>query len=274
MRKAIAVGIASFFSMNLSVHAADLDGSVKDAPVAYGPAHSWAGLYVGASAGFAKGELTDTRIVDQFLYPFSYHAEREASDDLSGALYGAHIGYNWQFGHLVAGLEASINGADIDGSVAFGQHTVKTELNWYASAVARLGYAEGSWLFYGFGGVAWAQGSVDPTAGLPNGTYIDGSKLNPTTTVVAMNSSDSDHIGWTAGFGVEYALSDRFSVRAEYSHVDLGDDTVASGNITATNGGMYNSITYHDKADLDFDAIKVGASYKLFGPERGLETLK
>lgn len=274
MHKAIAFGIASFF-MNVSVQAADLEAdSLKDAPVAYGSAHYWAGLYVGGSAGVAKGKFTDTRAWDQVLYPFSYHGKSEASDDFSNGLYGGHIGYNWQFGHIVAGLEANISAVDTNASATFGNNRVSIELSSYASAVARLGYAEGGWLFYGFGGVAWAEVSVDPIASQPNGTYVDGPRLGQITTVVAMRSSHSDRVGWTAGFGVEYALSDRFSVRAEYSHVDLGDDTVASGNITATNPAMYNSITYHDNVDLAFDAIKVGASYKLFGPEKDMETVK
>jgi outer membrane immunogenic protein len=74
--------------------------------------------------------------------------------------------------------------------------------------VARVGYAHGNSLLYGFGGIAW--GDVDTSSILDTGeTYLSGA---------------TDHVGWTAGVGVDYALSERFSVRVEYSYVDLGEE--------------------------------------------------
>ena len=254
MYKAIAAGVAAVFGLGLSAQAADLgDGSFKDAPVAYGPGHSWAGLYLGGSVGIGAGDVTDNievRYIGDFGDEFLDTAS--SSHDVTGGIYGAHVGYNWQFDRAVLGFEAGINGTDMDGSkdAALGCcNAVHTELNWYATAVARLGYAHGSWLLYGFGGVAW--GNVDTALIGDNGERGDGS---------------SDHLGWTAGLGVEYAFNDRFSVRAEYSHVDLGEETAT----------LYSDPedSIKDDVNLKFDAIKIGVNYKLFGDDRDIEPLK
>ena len=56
-------------------------------------------------------------------------------------------------------------------------------------------------------------------------------------------------------------LSDRFGVRVEYSH-DFGEEDHSPGD------GLTSEV------DLSFDAIKVGASYKLTGGDESLEPLK
>lgn len=236
----VMAAAAAFIGGAHIASAADLHGSYKDDPVvSYGPSYSWAGLYVGATAGFGVGD-TETSIEG-----FSI-----ADYEINGAIYGAHIGYNFQRGSMVFGVEAAINGTDMDGSQGLltSAITSERELDWYATAVARLGYTSGMTLFYGFGGVAWA----DVT-----------SKLNVLGSTVLEDTET--HVGWTAGLGVEHALSDRFSVRVEYAHVDLGEET------TTYDLGRLGTI---DKdVDVKFDTIKVGASYK-FGGRDHVEPLK
>jgi outer membrane immunogenic protein len=231
----VMAAAAAFVGGAAVANAADLGGSLKDAPVDnYGPGYSWAGLYVGASAGFGAGD-TESTIHDYTVSDY----------DVNGAIYGAHVGYNFQRGSIVFGVEAGINGTDMDGSQQiFGPFlTSERELDWYATAVARLGYASGKTLFYGFGGVAWAD--VTSRISTPWGS-VEG---------------DDSHVGWTAGLGIEHALSDRFSVRVEYSHVDLG-----------TGDGLLSDYVDHE-VDLKFDAIKIGASYK-FGGRDHADALK
>ena len=100
---------------------------------------------------------------------------------------------------------------------------------------------------YGFGGVAWAD-VTSRVEFLGQG---------------AIESEDS-HVGWTAGLGIEHALSNNFSVRVEYSHVDLGE----GDGILA---GLDRDISH--ETEVKFDAIKVGASYK-FGGRDDLEPMK
>ena len=220
--------------------AADLHNSYKDEPIAsYGPGYSWAGLYVGASAGFGVGDTQTT--VEGFPI---------ADYDINGAIYGAMVGYNFQRGNVVFGVEATINGTDMDGSQGLltSAITSEREMDWYATAVGRLGYASGKTLFYGFGGVAWADVS---------------SKLNVLGTTLL--EDNETHVGWTAGLGIEHALTDHFTVRVEYSHVDLGEET--------TTYELGKRFSIDKDVDLKFDAIKVGAAYK-FGGHDAIEPMK
>jgi outer membrane immunogenic protein len=274
MLKTIAIGLASIVGVSVPAYAADLGGgSIKDAPVAYGPQHSWAGLYVGGSAGYGSGELDRTRTQDVVwgMGNVTQSFRGESSRDLDGAIYGAHIGYNWQFGHIVAGLEASINGTDIEdcsGICNEGGIDTRTELEWYSTAVARLGYAEGGWLLYGFGGLAWGSAKTDAKDNLPVIDFPSGPR--PPERISDIGGGGTEHVGWTAGLGVEYAFSDRLSLRAEYSHVSLGEESLSLGSFT--DAVSMNHIS--DKVGIEFDAVKIGASYKLFGPDGAVEPLK
>lgn len=265
MRKALAIGIASCFSMSVAAQAADLDrGEVQNvAP------YSWAGLYAGGSVGLARGENTQTLTQEVvFFNGLTLLAGGESSGDLDGAVYGAHVGYVWQFDRIVIGLEGAFNGANIDDCPDLCDDTgiaTRTKLDWYATAVARLGYAEGNWLFYGFGGIAWAKAGIEAT---DNSPVFDSPLSQPT--ISNIHGGDTDHVGWTAGIGVEYALSDRFTLRAEYAHVDLGEESLSLGSRSDVVSWNY----YDVKSDLSFDVIKIGASYKLSDPEGGLDPLK
>jgi outer membrane immunogenic protein len=263
-KKIIAV-LAASVGVCATANAADLGGSYKDAPMASAYVPTWGGLYVGGSVGFGVGDTAGRITGVDFDQPVEVLDKRRGEGgsldglssllsseyDVSGAIYGAHIGYNWQRGPVVFGVEAGINGTDIDGSdsqtFAIGFFPVgiqsERELDWYATLVGRLGYASGNSLFYAFGGVAWATVDTTLSVATPFGS--------------GSTSGSSDHVGWTAGVGIEHALTDRFSVRVEYSHVDLGEDTaqLALGSFA----------TINDKVDLSFDAIKIGASYRFGG---------
>lgn len=270
MRKTLIAAAAALAGVSVSAHAADIHGgSMKDAPV-YAPSSPlWTGLYVGGSVGFGVGDTSGKLKFDErggmYDVPeidgeIAFVAEEDDSDigdilssifssdyDVNGAIYGVHIGYNVQRdGGLVYGVELGLNGTDIDGSdTCVFIFECERELDWYATAVGRLGYAAGNTLFYGFGGVAW--GEVQTDVSLFGVSFLNGSET---------------HMGWTAGVGIEHAFTDRFSARVEYSHVDLGEEDHDLGK------GLKSEV------DLNFDAIKIGASYKLTGGHYDLEPSK
>lgn len=262
-KKIIAV-LAASVGVCGTASAADLGGSLKDdvAPIAaYSPI--WTGLYVGGSVGFGVGDTSGQLKFDEREHEKARIVQEGESFNLgdlfssdyevNGAIYGVHVGYNWQRGPIVFGVEAAYNGTNMDGNETITALVIgplpinvesERELDWYATLVGRLGYASGNVLFYGFGGLAW--GTVDTTLSVP--------------LLGASVSGDTDHLGWTAGVGIEYALNERFSVRVEYSHVDLGEESFSLGGI-------------EDEVDMSFDAIKIGASYR-FGGRDHLEALK
>jgi outer membrane immunogenic protein len=268
MRRAIIAAFAATATMGTTAYAADLHskgGSLKDAPVAHdAPAAIWAGLYVGGSAGFGAGDTSgrlkfnkrdeeDYETVERLSFDgegeggFDFASLFSSDYDVDGAIYGVHVGYNFQRDDLVFGVEFGLNGTDIDGSDScgfLGLAKCERSLDWYATAVGRLGYAAGRTLFYGFGGVAWGEVQTD--------INVFGHGI----------SGEETHVGWVAGLGIEHAMSDRFSVRVEYSHVDFGEEDHSLGD------GLSSEV------DLSFDAIKVGASYKITGGHESLEPLK
>ena len=64
-------------------------------------------------------------------------------------------------------------------------------------------------------------------------------------------------LGWTLGAGVEYALSNNWTARAEYRYTDFGTKT---DTLALTYPGFHAKNHYTDQA------VRLGLSYKFGGP--------
>ena len=114
----------------------------------------------------------------------------------NGWLGGAYAGYNFQPNtNWVFGLEGDFTFTGKSGS----NGTVTVNNPWNSTFRGRVGYAVDKYLFYGTGGLA--VGGLNST----------GTPAESTTKV-----------GWTAGLGVEAALTQRVTGRLEFRHTDLG----------------------------------------------------
>ncbi|NTF42000.1 outer membrane protein [Rhizobium rhizogenes] len=113
--------------------------------------------------------------------------------NLDGGSFGAHAGYNFQSGNIVYGIENDFN-------YSFNKDK-DANLQWDASGRARVGYALDRTLFFTTAGLAAAGGKVDAPA---------------------IGKKDDILIGWTAGGGVEHALTDNILLRGEYRYSDFG----------------------------------------------------
>ena len=100
------------------------------------------------------------------------------------------------------GIEADFQGSTQDHSDTFGAFTLTEKMPWFATVRGRLGWALDNVLLYGTGGIA----VVD--------SKITGSALGLTA------STDSSHIGWTAGGGVEWAFAQHWTAKVEYLYLD------------------------------------------------------
>jgi outer membrane immunogenic protein len=246
MRKLVASAIG-FALLSGTAMAADLP-SRHAAPVYVPPAappiFTWTGLYIGGQVGYDFGN-------DKSLARASATSVGLASTSKSesGVIGGAHIGYNYATPSLpfmgnasranaVFGIEGDVNGTSAGGSFGLGGINVTHNQNVQGSVRGRVGVAFDRLLIYGTGGAAFG-GMKD--------NYVNG--LNGLT-----DSFSHTRVGWTAGGGVEYALTNNWSIRAEYRRTDFGH---YSDNLAGSTAGGVN-VHQHDVENQ----VLAGVSYK------------
>jgi outer membrane immunogenic protein len=189
--------------------AADLP--IKGAPyVMPPPLPTWQGWYVGLHAGAAWQDASN-----QFNACCGYGTTLDT--DHTSFIGGAQVGYNWQNGTWVYGLEADISGLSGTGSgtasvFGFG-YAAENKINWLSTFRGRMGYAPNNWLFYVTGGLA--VGGVKNTWTSPFG--------------FGTKSESKTRVGWTVGGGIEYLINPNWTVAFEGLYVDLGSETVSLG---------------------------------------------
>jgi outer membrane immunogenic protein len=183
------------------------------APAYVAPPFTWTGAYIGINGGYGWGNSS-------FSSPF-------ASDtfDSNGGLIGGTIGYNWQAGPVVYGLEADLDWSGMSGSGSCGGLSCDVNNNWLGTARGRLGYAMGRFMPYVTGGLA--VGNIE-------------------TSIAGVGSSSDTKAGWTLGGGIEANLSGPWSAKLEYLYVDLGNG-----------GGIAGS-----DADFTANILRAGLNYK------------
>jgi outer membrane immunogenic protein len=206
----LSLGLATSLALGLSLpgaiaaHASDMPARApayyKAPPAAQ--SYDWTGFYLGLNGGYARGRT-------------SWSDPAAGTDsgrfNTNGGLIGGQLGYNWQTGPLVLGVETDGDWMNIKGSTAGvgtvcandGGGSCQTQQSWLGTTRARVGYAFDRWLPYITGGAAY--GNVQAVQ--PTGTSTD------------------TKLGWAAGAGLEYGINRNWSAKVEYLHVDLGTAT-------------------------------------------------
>jgi outer membrane immunogenic protein len=117
--------------------------------------------------------------------------------------------------------------------------TTSFKTHYLATVAPRVGYAFGKWLPYVTGG--FAMGDLDFSQKLhnlpANGFYEEGG-----------NETDVNP-GWMVGGGLQYAVADHWSVRAQYEYVDLGSvsfDAPGSAGFVTFSGHHEASLKEHN----------------------------
>jgi outer membrane immunogenic protein len=180
------------------------------APMYTAPVYNWTGFYAGINGGGVWG----TSNWSNALGASSFNA--------NGALIGGTAGYNWQMGSAVFGVEGDIDWSSIKGS---GPTTCvvggcETKNNWLGTFRGRLGYAFDRVLPYVTGGLA-----------------VGDIKAN-----TALGSASETRAGWTAGAGVEAAITGPLTAKIEYLYADLGSMNCAT---TVCGGAAATNVNYH-----------------------------
>jgi outer membrane immunogenic protein len=268
-----------------SALAADLPSRKAPPPAPYiSPVaiSSWTGFYVGVNAGGtfnASSNIALTPSLDFGPFPSGFAAAQSigaypiflTGQRKFGFLGGGQIGFNWQFGPLVTGFEADIQGVGARSTSSgalfngapppanfsapvFGIATASRRLDYLGTARGRIGFAVDRALLYATGGLAYGRTELAyaGTIGFPSA---------PTVFLSGASATSRTSFGYTLGAGVEYAFWNNWSVKAEYLYYDLGrHSTIIGGSFTnfAPPTGGFSTASVRDNGHI----IRAGLNYR------------
>lgn len=224
---------------------------------------NWTGFYIGGSVGAGYGGRADTTFAaapasaNTVAFPGA-----TANPQLAGILGGGQIGYNYQMGQWVLGAEAAFDWTNARGAKACGSAspaigdptnalfnvTCSDQLTWLATATGRLGYAWGRTLWYAKAGAAWTHENFSVTCNLnpANNAVLVGSGqscYNPAGALLNQATASSNRMGWTVGFGTEFALTDHWSAKSETNYLGFGSRNLAlsDGTVVSTKLSLWET---------------------------------
>jgi opacity protein-like surface antigen len=268
MRCGVVTVLAVGFGLVTSASAADygpLRGSTFDPP----RYRNWEGFYVGGQVGTGGGGANFTgdgsaligRLTDHLFWQssgISSWSTAEKADTGQELQYGAFIGYNMQWGDVVLGVDASYNHTDLS-AIASGRTPVdgyiqvQDSRSWiWPTAVSgesyitlkdfgtirgRAGWAFGSFLPYVTGGLALGRASYGTTATVAWTQPYGGTGSVPWNGSGSMSTSDGKSnsliYGWSAGLGMDVALTQNIFLRAEYEYIQFSQSKLNLNNARA-----------------------------------------
>jgi opacity protein-like surface antigen/outer membrane protease len=260
-------GLFAILGAGLAGGAIAADLPAKAPPAQYLPAWNWAGFYGGVHFAAVLGGTT-------FSDPFgaSIFGDRTPTP---GYGLGGQIGYNWQSGNWVYGLEADATWLRSDGTTtcgAFSGFYVSSNCGAGPDAngtiTGRLGLALGPaehTLVYAKGGFAWQQSDVN--ASLNNNITDEIRFAIPFPPVT--NSASLTQAGWTVGAGVEQSLTPAWSIRFEYDYLNFGHQGSVLIPASLIGPVAINPLAYQlvpaatSNVSSDVHMFKLGLNYKL-----------
>ena len=235
--------VSVLLAMSMAANAAEVPPYVRPVapPVYVPPPFTWTGFYLGANLGgaWSQRNLTDTLL----------GLSLSNVNDKGAFIGGGQLGFNYQFGNFVVGIEADFDGVATTNSAgtgvvgpAFGTIQVTSNNRWIATLAGRFGVTNDTWLFYGKAGGAWV-GSDNLT-------------INNTVTGASITGlTNNTNSGWVAGGGIEWALAPNWSVKIEYDYIGLNGRTVTVPAGTFLAGDTFTT------SNPNVQVVKVGANY-------------
>jgi outer membrane immunogenic protein len=267
--KRFLLGLTGVVGLVASAAAADLPARTWTKAAAIDPSYNWTGFYAGVNAGGAWGhsDVATSTIFDP-VNNAGYFIDANTTalfntvgrqrTSTSGFTGGIQAGYNWQSGHFVAGVETDFQSFRQSGSATATalyptlgtpftiSHSVSTD--WLWTLRPRVGIASNDWLFYATGGLALTKLNA-------SSLFID--SFGDT----AATSWSQARLGWTVGAGVEHALKNGWSVKAEYLYVDFGNVGVTTHNILDSGVAPVPGQPLFHSVNLRSNIARVGLNY-------------
>ena len=188
------------------------------------------------------------------------------NDDKDAIGWMGHVGYDMQFGGIVAGVVAEAGKAYISDSVTEysttpASYTMTRRIDWNGNLRARLGYTTpGGVMPYITGGLAYAK--------VKNSFVQDGNSNN----TFVENNRKEDAWGYTMGGGLEAKVAPNFSIGARYlwTRYKANDYSVTAGPNanpalapTAFNNSFTSGQTTINRGDkFDTQSVMATASFR------------
>jgi outer membrane immunogenic protein len=213
------------------------------APAYVAAVYDWSGLYIGANAGYGS-----SRDCWNLVTPGTNVLTPEGCHKATGGVAGGQIGYRWQIGTWVLGLEGQGDWAGLTGSnvnTLSAALNDRTQVNAFGLMTGQAGYAWNNALFYVKGGAA-----------------ITADKYNEilTATGAAFANGQETRFGGVIGAGVEYGFTPSWSAGVNYDHLFMGRNNVGFTN--PATGALRNTQSITQDADL----VTARINYKWGGP--------
>jgi outer membrane immunogenic protein len=257
--KTCLLATAASLAMLGTTQAADLP--VRKAPMlAPPPVALWSGFYVGADGGVARHDWTFLQLEGGSSNNITFnHPGAIWTDSKTAGLLGVHVGYNWQFGTLVAGVEADYSWLNVQRTVITTNSpnnpsvagSATTKINQLATFRGRWGLAVDRTMAYFTGGFAVAH---------VEDAWERDQLLFQFAGDSIVVSPEKTRWGWVAGAGVEHLFTPSLTLRGELLFVDLGREEATAAptvNFSERNAAFTHKLTI----------ARVGLSYKFdWGP--------
>jgi outer membrane immunogenic protein len=237
MKKSFLLVTASLVALGAAAPAVAADLAArpytKAPPAPIAAIYDWSGFYIGVNGGGGSAHTTWDFV----------GIGTEGSHNATGGTVGGQIGYRWQTGQWVFGVEGQGNWADFSGdnvSNIFPGDRNRTRINSFGLITGQVGYAWNNVLAYVKGGAAVVGDKFD---------------VYSTATGALLGSTSQTRWGGTVGAGLEFGFAPNWSVGVEYNHIFLQDKDVTFTGLIGT-----------DRIRQDVDMGLVRLNYKFGGP--------
>ena len=214
----------------------------KAPPPVVAPIYDWTGFYIGGNGGWGQ-----SRNCWDFVDAAGF-AVASGCRERSGGLAGGQIGYRWQAGTWVFGLEAQGDWADLSNtriSLFDPFFSTRTQTDAIGLFTGQIGYAWNAALFYVKGGAAVTSNRF---------SILD------TLTGIELASASSTRWGGVVGVGFEYGFAPNWSFGVEYDHLFMGDANNSFSVVNPINAAFLNN-----RISQDVDMVTLRLNYRFGG---------
>lgn len=276
--KRLLLSSVALFGLSTVVMAADLPRRQAAPVFTPVPVFTWTGFYIGVNAGygFANSDTNNSvflpagSVVGSAGTNGTIVFNDNNDDDDGGFVGGGQIGFNYQVGTFVFGVETDFQYADLGGNrgrssnqgytffgtpgLAFAPPAATVSRNGTASLESfgtvrgRLGVAFDRALLYATGGFAYGfSDGGDEFCGFFNG---------------GCNGGDDTRFGYTVGGGLEYAFTNNVTAKIEGLYVNLDEnDRRGQATYSLAQNRLFLSNS-NNGGDSDFFVVRAGLNFK------------